>query len=162
MKCQVNKFITLSEMKDDLADYRSWVRANPSKSFSFFDYIHAKINFDNVSADLGVAVMSLCWPSFKQVEDCIFLAENLTPERHLAFNTSRLSDAELFINLVNVSELFPSLSLDIQNSFAAQLAKVWKVKLSLDFPEKVFSVKNFVDGGSVYCAFHQSGGGRKS
>lgn len=143
-------------MKNELLDYQNWVSANQSKRFSLFDYVHAKLNFDRVSPDLAVALLNLYWPTFQEIDGWVFLEEEFSKEKYQELASSNNSQLEYWMNLINLESIFSLAPVETQEYVALKITEMWKAKLKIDFPEKKFIVKKFIDEGEAYCVFYQS------
>lgn len=144
-----------NKMKKELSDYQSWVKANKSKRFSLLDYVHAKLNFDNISPDLAVALLQLYWPTFHEVDGFVFLKEEFSEKKYREVISNNEVQLEYWMNLISIESICSSATSKVQEYIAIRVTEMWRAKLKIDFPEKSFIVKKINDETEVFCVFYQ-------
>lgn len=100
------------------------------------------------------ALLTIAWPAFIHVDECVFLASELSPN---GINITSFSDrtaAESFVNHIHILDHFDhDASLQSEPFWdekhpdfitacdvGKEIAQMWKAKLQTDFPDRSFRV----------------------
>jgi hypothetical protein len=150
-------------MKEFLSDYPKWQEVNSDHNFSLFDYIHGVFTIEDLSFDLAIAFLNLCWPDFTMIDDLVFLKEEFSEERYQKLIQGEVcgSEIEYWMNMLCISCLVKCQSISAGNEFASKLTLIWKTKLKIDYPDKEFYFQYFQENsdseeeGEVYITCSQ-------
>lgn len=127
-----------------LSDYKDYASASGKRRFGLWDYLSVRGDFE-----LAAAFTKLFWPDFKNVEDCILLAEQYEQETFQEWKQKLNGDRkqiESVINHVHIYDLFlntknENLDPAIYETIATAMMKCWKCALSEAFPGKKFKIE---------------------
>jgi hypothetical protein len=134
---------------------QSWI-----PDFDVWSYLNLRADFD-----LAAAFAKMFWPDFIEVDGCVFLQRNYSPENFAdwmeRFEGDR-REVESMINHVHIWDLFLNSPKDVEypehlyEFLASALMLGWKQALQDTFPDKhfIFTVRH---GYSVEISFHQAG-----
>lgn len=116
-------------------DFKSFVSANAGRIVSGFDYLHAAYKAHGITADFIYYFSRLFWPDFRVVDGLIFVAELFEEGRYQGLlNEGRSStEAQFWMNLLEITGLFDELATDEAMSIAEVLAASWNSKLNSEF-----------------------------
>ena len=112
-------------------DFASFVSANVGRIVSGFDYLHAVYKSQGLAADFILWFARLFWPDFKTVDGIIFVSELFSAERYqeLLSNGHSTTQAQFWMNLLEITGLFDDLPTDQAMVIAESLAGSWNSKL---------------------------------
>lgn len=112
-------------------DFASFVSANVGRIVSGFDYLHVVYKSQGLAADFILWFSKLFWPDFKTVDGVIFVSELFNAERYqeLLNNGNSATQAQFWMNLLEITGLFDDLSTDQAMDIAEVLAESWNSKL---------------------------------
>ncbi|MEF1257096.1 hypothetical protein [Vibrio sp. M260112] len=116
-------------------DFAMFVSANVERRVSGFDYLHAAYKSQELAADFIVWFARLFCPDFKTVDGTVFIAELFDTEHYqeLLRNGHSFTQAQYWLNLLEITGLFDDLSTDQAIKFAESLADSWNSKLTKEF-----------------------------
>ncbi len=121
--------------------YDDWRAANSPLPFSMFDYAHGVLREAKVSGDVVVALASLVWRMFIEVEQLVFLAEEYSEEKAQALSRRGVTgpDLEYWMNLFSVDGFFQNIAgtEEDEERLASLLVQSWTAKLSIEFSTQV-------------------------
>jgi hypothetical protein len=112
-------------------DFASFVSANEGRIVSGFDYLHVVYKSQGLTADFILWFARLFWPDFKTVDGMIFVSELFDTERYQKLLSDGCShtQAQFWMNLLEITGLFDDLSTEQATTIAELLADSWNSKL---------------------------------
>lgn len=116
-------------------DFNSFVSANTGQIVTGFDYLHAVYKAHELHVDFISYFTKLFWPDFKVVNGLVFVAELFNTERYQELLNERrgLSEAQFWMNLLEVTGLFDELTTDEAMPIAESLVASWNSKMNSEF-----------------------------
>ena len=136
-----NELLTFEELKKQ-----------NKNNFNQFDYISFFSNQKKITSDLFISFYHFFWPQFITYENMVFLKEKFSLEYYdkLKKSGNKSFEIEIWINLINLDSFF--MNAKYTNEFFPQMTylsneiiKLWKIKLSIEYPERYFDIKTEID-----------------
>ncbi|GAB6262869.1 hypothetical protein [Photobacterium sp. R1] len=116
-------------------NFTMFASANAGRNVSGFDYLHAAYKSQELAADFILWFARLFCPDFKTVDGAVFISELFDTERYqeLLSNGHSSTQAQFWLNLLEITGLFDDLSIDQAMEIAEFLADSWNSKLNKEF-----------------------------
>ncbi|MGY3803747.1 hypothetical protein ACWNT8_06795 [Pigmentibacter ruber] len=139
------------EEKNELVTFEELEKQNRN-NFNHFDYISYYSNQKKITSDLFISFYNLFWPQFIIYENMIFLEEKFSFDyfKDLKNSGNKPFEIEVWMNLINLDSFFSNAKYSDEffpqmTYLSNEIVKLWKIKLSIDYPEKIFDVKSEID-----------------
>lgn len=128
-------------------DFTSFASANVGRMVSGFDYLHAVYKSQGLAVDFILWFARLFWPDFKTVDGMIFVSELFSAERYqeLLGNGHSPTQAQFWMNLLEITGLFDDLPADEALGIAESLANSWNSKLQKELGVSSTPARAIVD-----------------
>lgn len=116
-------------------DFNSFVAANEGQHVTGFDYLHTLYKSHGLAADFVLYFTKLFWPDFKVIDGLVYLSEMFEPERYrsLLDEGRKSTEAQYWMNLLEITGLFDELPTDDAMFIAEALAASWNSKMIIEF-----------------------------
>jgi uncharacterized protein (UPF0332 family) len=148
-----------------LNTYMKLKEMNSTSSFNLYDYIYYEFSNKTVNPDMFYAIYELFWPTFIIHKEHVILKEAFNHKYFEELETNS-QHIEYWMNFVSIDPYFSEInnpesqdneSYEKCREFTRKLSKLWKMKLTSDFPEKNFVVDclDDEDTGDVALTFYQ-------
>jgi hypothetical protein len=139
----------MNSSKPDLKELRDyWAWRELSHELTLVDYAGYKL-----TSDLAVACVSLFYPTFIEIEDCILLEWVYSPDNYRRWKNVFAGDrrqVETMLNHQHISDLlnYASVNMSYTNIayFGETLKATWLCALNNRFPDRMFSIIGEKDG----------------
>lgn len=112
-------------------DFSSFISANPEKSVSGIDYLHAIYKTQRIDGDFLVWFARLFWPEFKVVDGLVFVASLFDDDqyREIVIGGKTAERAQYWVNLLEITGLFDELTQNQARELADVVAATWNSKM---------------------------------
>ncbi len=132
-------------------DFDMFISSNKGSHVSGFDYLHIVYKSQELSGDFILWFARLFCPDFKIVDDAIFISELFNNERYrdLLRHGHSSSQAQFWLNLLEITGLFDHLSTEQALEIAEYLADSWNYKLSKEFGKNSTKARAIHDEDTV-------------
>ena len=121
--------------KKNSFDFVSFKAANADRIVTGFDYLHAVYKSQGLAPDFILWLAKLFWPDLKKVDGIVFISELFNADRYneLLGNGHSYTQAQFWMNLIEVTGLFDDLPTDQAIVIAESIANSWNSKLQNEF-----------------------------
>jgi len=116
-------------------DFEMFASANVGHNISGYDYLHSAYKSQELAADFILWFTRLFCPVFKIVDGNVFISEMFDTVRYqeLMRDGHSSTQAQFWLNLLEITGLFDELSTEQAKELAESLADSWNSKLNKEF-----------------------------
>ncbi|MWL88867.1 hypothetical protein [Cupriavidus sp. SW-Y-13] len=115
--------------------YEDYVKANPDKKFSRFDYLHAISTQLDFQHELYLTFAELFHPKFLVIDNEIFVEELFSQEEYDKYREQGRTTASIqpWMNLIEITALFNFIEPDAARKIADLICESWNCKIKTEF-----------------------------
>jgi len=110
--------------------------ANPDRTVSRIDYIHAVYKIHDVPSDFIISMMELVSPTFIEIDGLAFISSQFNKDEYqkMLSEGHTVNAAQFWLNLLEISGLFEDVETETCLELGQVLCEAWNLKLLAKFP----------------------------
>lgn len=106
--------------------------ANKPNFFGDIEYIYAILKIKQLPLDFLVKLVSLVFPTFLELDNCIFLASEFDQKKYENLKESADDNIQFWMNLIEFTSLHEDLSEELALLLASKIADSWNAKIKYE------------------------------
>jgi hypothetical protein len=126
--------------------YEDFVKAN-NERFSALDFIHAVSTKVALPSDFALCIGRLFAPRLVVFDNVIVAAYWFDEARYQEYRKSGMkpAQAQAWINMVELTNIFHGISLEVARELAASIAELWGERIGKNFPNSGTKVSVLIE-----------------